>query len=532
MAELFLATRADSSPDDPPLVIKRMLPSMGENPDFCSMFLNEASLAAQLIHPNIVRVLDLGQVDDQLYVALEFIDGQDLSVLLTAHGRLAAPVAARIGLGVCEALAYAHEARDLEGRPLDVVHRDVSPDNVMVTRHGGIKLIDFGIAKVLSRSGLTRPGIIKGKYGYIAPEYMRGLGLDGRADLFSLGALLYETVTGAQPFERANAEETMARVLSFEPHPPTELVPSCPREFSAIVMRALEKSPECRYASARQMGQELKAFLEACGEHVGAAELAALTWGPTSEDPQQQQQQQQSQASQLAPERESLEPSVGADAGEVRQSQSAFEATGDGPPTVPILGAFIPTRVDRPTRILARSEPAKPSLWRRAANVVGLGALLAGAALLGRLSATTGDAKVAPAAASDAQVLAVVRPGPAPVDAAETGDAAGPAESADAAPAASDAGAVDPDAAAPGPDAGTAVESRDAGSGKADAGRAERVLLQIKGRGTVLVDGKACQAPCTVKVQPGSHVVERTGKKRFRRTVQVPAGATYVFTTP
>ncbi|MGC4120152.1 MAG: serine/threonine-protein kinase [Myxococcales bacterium] len=497
MAELFLATRADAAPDDPPLVIKRILPSMGENPEFCSMFLNEARVAAQLIHPNIVRVLDLGQVDDQLYVALEFIDGLDLSQILSARGRLSAPVAARIALGVCEALAYAHEAKDLQGNALDVVHRDVSPDNVMVTRHGGIKLIDFGIAKVLSQSGMTRPGIIKGKYGYIAPEYMRGIGLDGRADLFSLGAMLYETITGAQPFERGNAEQTMARVLGFEPLPPTELVPSCPKDFSGIVQRALQKSPELRFASARQMASELKAFLDGCGQTVGAAELAALTWAPASEP---------SSPGPLeagAP----LEPPIGSQA-------SVDGLSPDGPLTMPLLGAILPMRVERPPSARPVSRPTrgveaakKPGVLKLVAKGAGLGVLVLGAALLGRWSAATGTAaKVAPGSAPEAAVGSVAE-GP---DASELEDVGHAGD--DAAAASSALFGLDP----------------------ADAGatKAERTLLQVKGRGNVLVDGKLCQAPCTIKVQPGSHVVERGGKKRFRKTVQVPAGTVYVFNVP
>ncbi len=274
MAELFLASVRNGGRR---LVIKRVLPSFTSEPEFLKMFLNEARIAAQLSHPNIVRVFDLGLEGEHVFLAMEFIDGFDLDTLTrVAGGRLPPDIVAGIGAATCEALHYANHVTDLAGKPLNVVHRDVTPGNVMITRSGVVKLVDFGVAKAAASIDKTRPGVVKGKFRYMSPEQIAFKELDGRSDLFSLGVLLYEVTTGERPFERKQILDTVRAITSWDPPPPHTLVPGYPLELSRVILKALEKDRDRRYRSGEEMRQALEA---APGRAVGPPELAAFVKG-------------------------------------------------------------------------------------------------------------------------------------------------------------------------------------------------------------------------------------------------------------
>jgi serine/threonine-protein kinase len=271
MAELFLASVRGGGQR---LVIKRVLPSYTSEPDFLKMFLNEARIAAQLSHPNIVQIFDLGLEGEHVFLAMEFVDGFDLDALTrVAGGRLPPDIVAGIGAATCEALHYANHVTDRAGKPLNVVHRDVTPGNVMITRSGVVKLVDFGVAKAAASIDKTRPGVVKGKFRYMSPEQIAFKELDGRSDLFSLGVLLYEVTTGQRPFERKNVLDTVHAITSWNPPAPHTLVPGYPPELSKVILKALEKDRDRRYRSGKEMRQALEA---APGRAVGPPEIAAF----------------------------------------------------------------------------------------------------------------------------------------------------------------------------------------------------------------------------------------------------------------
>src|SRR5579859_624404 len=187
MAEVFLARHIGVEGFERRVAIKRILPHLSDSEGFRSMFLDEARLAAQLSHPNVVHIYDFGRAGDYDFIAMEFVDGVDIGQLIRRGRKHPVPfeLAARILSDVCGALHYAHRITDAGGRPLNLVHRDVSPQNVLVSYDGVVKLVDFGIAKAAFAAGRTRPGVVKGKYAYMSPEQVEGRALDGRSDLFS-----------------------------------------------------------------------------------------------------------------------------------------------------------------------------------------------------------------------------------------------------------------------------------------------------------------------------------------------------------
>src|SRR3954465_367291 len=204
MAEVFRAKIASPHGFEKILVVKRILPHLAADPNFVSMFFDEAKLTAQLTHPKIVQVLDFGEVGGQFFTALEYIDGFDGLGLLrvAAQKRVHIPRALAVFIvsELLEALDYAHNARDMEGRPMQIVHRDISPSNVFLSRRGDVKLGDFGIAHAQERESKTQAGTLKGKYGYMSPEQVTGGGLDGRSDLFAVGIVLAEMAMGKRMY--------------------------------------------------------------------------------------------------------------------------------------------------------------------------------------------------------------------------------------------------------------------------------------------------------------------------------------------
>ena len=278
MAEIFLARQAGMGGFEKEVVVKRLLPIHAENDELVTMFLDEARIAAHLNHPNISQIFDLGRQGDSFFIAMEFVHGVDLrrvcSQGIAERNYLPLQHAVRVVADVCNALAYAHSRPDKEGRPLSIVHRDVGPTNILLTFDGGVKLVDFGIAKAASQLTVAKKGQIRGKIGYMSPEQVRGDELDARSDLFSVGTNLYEITLGRRLFKADSDSDTLDLVRRCVITPPREVDPDYPEALEAIVMRALAPEPDERYAGAQKMQIALEDFLADTGMRSTAASMS------------------------------------------------------------------------------------------------------------------------------------------------------------------------------------------------------------------------------------------------------------------
>ena len=270
MAELFLAIQKSVAGFEKLLVIKRILPSMNQDRAFIEMLLHEARIAATLSHPNIVQIVDVGQHDGQYFIAMEHVHGEDLRNIvrqMKKKGVLEFPLehALAIVLGMCAGLSYAHEKHELDGSALNIVHRDISPQNVVVTFTGDVKIVDFGIAKSDSRGPdareATKSGKLKGKVPYMSPEQARGEVIDARSDVFSTGVMLFELTTGKRLFKGASEYETLRLICERDYPRPSDVRSDYPVDLEPIVMKALAKDANDRYQSAREMQSDIEAFV-------------------------------------------------------------------------------------------------------------------------------------------------------------------------------------------------------------------------------------------------------------------------------
>jgi serine/threonine-protein kinase len=272
MAEIFLARHRSVEGFQRQVVIKRILREFSANAEFVASFLNEAKLSAQLSHSNIVRIYDLGRSEGCYFIAMEYVRGFDLHAILAAQRKLKAqlplPVVLTIMSDLCAGLGYAHAATDLDGRRLGLVHRDVTPSNVLVALDGQAKILDFGIAKATATGEhKTKTGTIKGKYSYLAPEQVLGHPVDHRADIFAAGVTLYELFTNRNPYRGPNEYETLMRVVKADSPSLVALRPTVPMAFDAIVRKALAKEPNARFQSC----EELRAALHEEARSAGIA---------------------------------------------------------------------------------------------------------------------------------------------------------------------------------------------------------------------------------------------------------------------
>ncbi|MCY1076492.1 serine/threonine protein kinase [Archangium lansingense] len=264
MAEVWLARQKGIEGFAKNVVVKRILPHLAEDREFVDMFGNEARIAARFNHPNIAQVYEFGEANGTYFIAMEFIHGEDLGRVMrkayNAGGWIARPLAIRIVASACEGLYYAHTRSDDSGRPLKVVHRDISPQNILISFDGSVKLVDFGIAKAADQASATKSGAIKGKFAYMAPEQAAGKPLDHRADIFAIGLVLYELLTGTRPLKRESELGTLQAAMECNILPPSQ-VADVPPELDEVVMRALAKAADDRYRDARQMQLALEEFL-------------------------------------------------------------------------------------------------------------------------------------------------------------------------------------------------------------------------------------------------------------------------------
>jgi serine/threonine-protein kinase len=278
MAEILLARLVGPSGFERPVVIKRIRPDL-DHAELVSLFLEEARLAAKVRHANVVAVEDLGSDDGAPYLVMEYLEGESLSNVtrrMKARGEnLPYGLVAYVLAEACAGLHAAHELRDGNGEPVGLVHRDVSPQNVFVTYDGAIKVVDFGIAKT-GASAEESPGTVRGKHAYMAPEQIRGEPADRRTDVFALGIVLYEQLTGHRLFKRFNPAAVARAVLTDPIVMPSRAEPSVPKTLEAICMRALSRAPDQRYATAAEMRRELLVAMRELASEEPSAELAQL----------------------------------------------------------------------------------------------------------------------------------------------------------------------------------------------------------------------------------------------------------------
>ena len=283
MAEIWLAEQTGPGGFAKELVIKRILPHLANDAQFVEMFLDEARLAAQLQHPHIVQIYDLGEAGGYYYIAMEYIQGHDLEVILNASleqgSGLQPTAAARIVADACAALDYAHTFADSSGRPVNLVHRDATPQNILISKNGQVKLVDFGVAKAATSSHQTQAGAVKGKFAYMSPEQVRGQPLDGRSDLFTLGIVLYELLTGRRPFGHDSELLAVTAILNNPPDPIESFRKDVPNDLKKIVYKALEKDANSRFSSAETMQTALEEMIQGSGSLMRAKELAKYVFG-------------------------------------------------------------------------------------------------------------------------------------------------------------------------------------------------------------------------------------------------------------
>ncbi len=265
MAEIFLARQAGIENFEKTIVIKRIRPHLSKQPNFVKMFLNEAKLAAQLNHPNIVQIYDLGKIGESYFIAMEYVFGRDMRRIIPKADSLGIPFpmvyALKIASSVCEGLYYAHQKTDTYGTALNIVHRDVTPENIFVSFDGTVKVLDFGIAKAANQIEQTRAGEIKGKLSYMSPEQCMGKQLDNRSDLFSLGTVLYEWLTGFKLFTGDSEVAILKSITEGKIYAPSYFKADIPEAVEAILMKALEKDRERRYQTAWDMQYDIDQFL-------------------------------------------------------------------------------------------------------------------------------------------------------------------------------------------------------------------------------------------------------------------------------
>ena len=503
MAEVFLAKAAGPMGFEKSLVLKRILPHLAEDAQFVEMFFTEARVAAQLNHPHIVQIFDFGQAEDTYYLAMEYIDGPDLRTLSrrSVRGKEPLPPAfcAKVISAACEGLAFAHDFVDpASGEPLGLIHRDISPDNILLSRQGSVKVVDFGIAKASNQSHKTTTGLIKGKLAYMPPEQLQGMALDRRVDVYSLGMVLYELLTGTYPFD-ANTDVSMMQAILYEPQVSAATRrPELPPALVRILGKALAKEREQRYADCIALQTDLEHFIRSTGESVGARDLAQVVEKYCPRNPESP-----------------------------RSAPVERAALGTGPTTAPTLAAPAPQPVD-PEALTSAGDPVPAPRSHRSRIALGitLGALVLaagtgvvlvrgpGVSTEPRPEPTPAPVAAAPPPPPVAEPVAVPPPPPEPIpEPTPEPEAAPPAIAEKAAP-------EKPAVVEPAP-----VKAPQKG----------KLTIRVRPYATVFLDGTALgQTPLApVTLSPGAHtlrLINRDLDKDITRTVEVKPGQPTLFT--
>jgi eukaryotic-like serine/threonine-protein kinase len=287
MAEVFRAESTGLQGFRKQVAIKRVLPHLSEKKNFISMFLDEARLSAQLSHSNCVQVFDIGVGDQAYFIVMEFVDGANLKSIaesLKKQGKdFPVAAAAFITHEICKGLSYAHELTDENGVPLQLVHRDMSPPNVLVTKFGEVKIVDFGLAKATSQLEKSEPGIVKGKFAYLSPEATLGLEVDSRADIFAVGIMLWELLASQRLFLGDTDLATVKKVEVAQVPSISKINRKVPPELERIVNKALARDPEQRYRTARELGEALSKFMFSFAQPISSYDIAMIVQGTMRE---------------------------------------------------------------------------------------------------------------------------------------------------------------------------------------------------------------------------------------------------------
>lgn len=280
MADIYLAKQFGFGGTDQLVALKCIRPELAEDPVFIRMFVDEAKLAVLLRHANVAATYELGRIGTTYCIAMEYIQGRDLLALIErarARGvEVPEAIALQLMTQVCEGLDYAHRKADPAGVPLNIVHRDVSPHNILIGYSGEVKLIDFGIAKAATHASRSQGGVLKGKYGYMSPEQVRGQPVDCRADIFACGIVLWELLTRERLFAGASDFSVLEKVRQAEILPPSLVAPSIKPDVEVVILKALEREPSDRFASASDMRDALVQIMLRRGGQASARDLAAL----------------------------------------------------------------------------------------------------------------------------------------------------------------------------------------------------------------------------------------------------------------
>lgn len=279
MAEVYKAKAFGEEGFERILAVKKILASIAEDEAFINMFIDEAKITGKLNHPNICQAFDLGKVDGSFFIAMEYIAGKDLKTIFERSRRLGDKVSIpRVCfemMKICEGLSHAHDKCDAQGTPIEIVHRDISPQNILLSYEGEVKIIDFGIAKASGKTSQTQVGILKGKFSYMSPEQVRGLHVDNRSDIFSVGILMYELLTLERLFLGESDFDTLEKIRKVEMSPPSLYNPHIPAELEKIVLKTLSKSPDERFQSASDLAEALEKFMRSQGYYYTNKDLAS-----------------------------------------------------------------------------------------------------------------------------------------------------------------------------------------------------------------------------------------------------------------
>ncbi len=352
MAELYKARRSGVEGFQKIVAIKKILPHLADNEGFIAMFADEAKLAAQLNHPNIVHIYDLGKIEGGGYfIAMEHVEGRDLRAILESARELGmtlpVPLAIYVASKVASALDYAHRRRDGDGQDLHIVHRDVSPQNILISYEGDIKLCDFGIAKAASKVSQTESGALKGKIQYMSPEQAWGKPIDRRSDLFSLGVVLYELLTEQKLFRGDSDLTVLEMVRAAAASAPSTANPDVPKPLDAIVLKALAREPDERYANASDMLRDLEQVLYSYSPAPGSADLAIFLHRLQAEEAAVAEAKAR-EAARAVPEAEVEKPRRAKAAPVARRTSTATRIPAAEPPAAP-PAASPPAPAPRPT---------------------------------------------------------------------------------------------------------------------------------------------------------------------------------------